>query len=702
MESPFPSPRRRSPTAALRRPPVDPFAAAAHACPGCIDVAAAAADVAGGSDAGGSDAGGNGNNAASCFGTSAAAQPPKPRRGNRTCYCCRREGFCRRCCRRYLLLDPARVHLQWAAQQEQQRQQQSQAAAAAAAAAARNNCSRGSSMAGVAARLFSDGGKRAGATDHAYAEEDNDDSGHGWGWMRQQEAAKAREREEGERRRRDAAARLEAAVARAAAKKAAEQQRQKQMEKQRRQQDRRRSSSRSGHSSRIPTSPAAGVADDADNNAPAPPVAAAAPLLTSFAPPADEVWDSAPNTPRGPATPFDDDDDDDYNEEEQQQHSVVAPFFSSSSPLPAQPPLAPSSAFPPVSPLPQRVCGSCFDRHVAYDPSRDHDVYGPPEPPTLSCTRPPVVLVPPALASRGALRPIADALAALHFRAEAADLPGLGSRWREDLTPESALLAVDAAVRRGLARGHGRVLLAGHGMGGLLACKYASLRPEGLLGVVATGCVGRGAAAALLGGEGGGCGGGGDGIGCAAAALELEAVRLALAGESAALERGLTVVFGRGGSGGVGGGSKASAASAEAEREQMRQAYLRSGGAQRAAWRGCAAILRDCSDMPAQLRACREGRVPVLLGLAPGAGGGGGGGGGKTSSSGSGKKIRPPPRHLTAAERACLDALGPYGHRFSLGGGGGGAGGQAGTFPADARSARSWAHAVGAFCDERI
>jgi pimeloyl-ACP methyl ester carboxylesterase len=345
---------------------------------------------------------------------------------------------------------------------------------------------------------------------------------------------------------------------------------------------------------------------------------------------------------------------------------------------------------PPVSPSPQRVCGACFDRHANVDASRDHDAFGPPEPPTLSCTRPPVVLLPPQLAGRAALQPLAEALAALHFRAETVDLPGMGSRWREELTPQGALEAVDAAVRRGLARGHGRVLLAGHGMGGFLAARYAALRPEGLLGVVATGCSYRADTAA------------------ARLARAAEGAALALAGER---------------DGGAQRAARRQLLPAEDEQQRddearaLERCLLRGAGAERRAWRGCAAVLRECGDMPAQLRACREGRIPVLL-SSRGGGGARAGSGRKRKSGGSGggsAAAPPPPPKMTPDERACLEALGPYGHRFSSSAGaripdgrrGGGAGATgaadaAAAFPFSAPRAAAWAAAVAAFCDERI
>ena len=642
-----PPPTRRLSMHSRRASTPDAVLVAARTCPGCVDVAAAAADL---TKAGGAD------------GIVPAVVPclSRPAAGGRSCYCCRRGGFCRACCRRYLLLDPERVRAQWAELQAPQRVR----GAAAAAAHLRAASSTGGG-----------GGGRRRSSAAASVLGGDDDDAHGWGWMQehgieeQERRLREREREEAEARRRDAAARLEAAVARAAAKKADA-----------------AAAVAAARGGKKAAAALGGVRPRSGSSSTGSRIPASPPALASFAPLADEAWESAPDTPpRGPPS-F-------GRQDEHAAEQVASPGSAHLRPQQQQqqqqqqrrrrrgrlpPPHAPPPA---VSARPERVCGACFDRHADYDPSRDHDAYGPPEPPTLSCTRPPVVLLPPGPAGRGALRPLAEALASLHFRAEAVDLPGLGSRWREGLSPDGALAAVDAAVRRGLARGHGRVLLAGHGMGGFLAARYASLRPGSLLGVVATGCSFRADAPA------------------ARLARVAEGAALALAGERGggarrAARRQLLL---------VGRAEEEEEEEAEGESDNeaalLERCLLRGAGAERRAWRGCADVFRECGDMPAQLRACREGRVPVLLSSR---GGGGGGGGGEGAAAAS--------KTTTAAERACFDALGPYGHRLSASvdasaAGGrrrGGGGGGAHAFPYSARRAAAWAAAVAAFCDERI
>lgn len=61
-------------------------------------------------------------------------------------------------------------------------------------------------------------------------------------------------------------------------------------------------------------------------------------------------------------------------------------------------------------------------------------------------------------------------LAARGIEAVAVDLPGHGSRMAETFTLEGAFATIDDAVRR--AAEVGRVLLAGHSMGGLLSIEY--------------------------------------------------------------------------------------------------------------------------------------------------------------------------------------------------------------------------------------
>ena len=71
--------------------------------------------------------------------------------------------------------------------------------------------------------------------------------------------------------------------------------------------------------------------------------------------------------------------------------------------------------------------------------------------------------------------------------AHAIDLPGHGSRMTEPFTLESALAAIDVAVRDAAASGP--VVLAGHSMGGLLCIEYAGGRESPPIGAfVAASC----------------------------------------------------------------------------------------------------------------------------------------------------------------------------------------------------------------------
>lgn len=78
-------------------------------------------------------------------------------------------------------------------------------------------------------------------------------------------------------------------------------------------------------------------------------------------------------------------------------------------------------------------------------------------------------------------------LAARGVRGTAVDLPGHGTRRGEEFTLEGAFATIDAAVRDASTRG--RVLLAGHSMGGLLSIDYVgAATPPPVAAFIAASC----------------------------------------------------------------------------------------------------------------------------------------------------------------------------------------------------------------------
>jgi len=97
-----------------------------------------------------------------------------------------------------------------------------------------------------------------------------------------------------------------------------------------------------------------------------------------------------------------------------------------------------------------------------------------------------IVLIPGALSNRKILTFTAESLAKKNFRVIAMDLPGLGSRYNEKLTVQSALDCVKEIITKECG---GKAIVFGYAMGGYLAMRFMKEFPEMCTAVVLGGCL---------------------------------------------------------------------------------------------------------------------------------------------------------------------------------------------------------------------
>jgi len=126
----------------------------------------------------------------------------------------------------------------------------------------------------------------------------------------------------------------------------------------------------------------------------------------------------------------------------------------------------------------ERVCEKCFKKYNGIDFSRSYDEFGPTDAPSI-------IWVSGALGSRVVTVELIAALSAYHV--VAVDLPGLGARRGETLTPESAIEAVRTAILEHTKQK--KALIFGYSMGGHLAMKFSLAYPDLCTGLILGGCV---------------------------------------------------------------------------------------------------------------------------------------------------------------------------------------------------------------------